>query len=253
MTALRARLSRAVAKVRDAFAHVYITHNVYVGQDPASVGRNLRALTRFRRPLAVALQESRRFHGPVRGYRLLAAQDKTLTRDDSYRHNQLLVRRRGVKVRKVVPLKVPDGDWTYDGNHKEARVFLRVVLEVRGRVEEVWVIHRCPLGPNPPRDLNVKVWRREHEFIVDQVTGVLRRHPGRKITLLADWNTSEGKNPHHPCSIESLAEELGARIHMVHIDGALQINGPRCRVERLDGFYGSDHHRPVVVKEAVRT
>jgi hypothetical protein len=52
--------------------------------------------------------------------------------------------------------------------------------------------------------------------------------------------------PEHPASLKSLRDRLDAQARILHIDGYMVINGLALHVEKLEGEFGSDAHRPVV-------
>jgi hypothetical protein len=223
----------------------YVTFNVWVGQLPAPLLRNLLTLVVFlRRPHGLFLQEAKRLQRPPRGYKLVQAGS-----GDEARSSAILVRRDG-HIRRTGFWTVPNGDWIWNGKEREPRTFVMVVVQFDKTIEHWINVHRTPRGPVPAIEKNQQAWAAEHRMLVKKVRRIQRRFPGRRIVLGGDWNSPFDWMPSHPKSIRSLADAIGAKVWMVHIDGFLILNGPLdAALRKLAGRYGSDAHRPVYLRE----
>jgi hypothetical protein len=82
------------------------------------------------------------------------------------------------------------------------------------------------------------------------VPSLAARWPGSVAVLGGDWNTRTGENPGHPCSLQSLYDDLRATNMVLRgIDGFITVGpGFLRQVEELDQRYGSDAHNPVTGK-----
>lgn len=205
---------------------------------------NLLALVTFLAlPRFVIVQEAKNVKGTILGYKAFRA-PANLAKSDDDRSTMFLVRR-GTRVVDEDWGAVPGGAWQYKDNKREPRVYGKLTLSLgrkkRPKLLDVYGIHRCPLGPLPPRPVNRTAWIAEHEMLVswgqndnDSLWG-------------ADWNTRENSNPDDAFSLKSLAADLKARMHLDGIDGFLTRGVKVLKLKKLNRKFGSDGHHPVVI------
>ena len=140
------------------------------------------------------------------------------------------------------------GEWIWNGNRKAPRVFPRVSFQHAGKTWDLTGIHRVPNGPKPQIDMNRAAWNAEHSLIEQWQTNIQERRPKHLRALFGDWNAGADEDPGYPYSIARLAKEIGCQTAMRHIDGALVDQRLEVReLQRLEGKYGSDGHRPVIM------
>lgn len=220
------------------------TWNAWVGQSEDDVLDQGGQLVRdIGMPAVVALQEVWRLGRPLPGYKRYAA-------DGGHPENastQLHVRR-GVKVLHEFYLRPGGPNWIgpKHGIVHPPRIFPGVTLKHGGEVWDVVAIHRVPGGPDARPEVNREAWRCEDRRLQSFADGRARRHPSRRLLLLADWNNGEADRS--PYSIRDLATRIGAEMGVIGVDGALaRGHDEPLEVKQLVNRYGSDNHRPVVV------
>jgi len=226
-----------------------VTFNAWVGQAFGPLIKNLvRLIAKLRKPHVIVLQEVWRhdLEDAIKGYTGYTGRPDQ-TRDDTYRSTVVLVRDDG-EVRRSTSWS-SGANWTWNGNSKAARVFVRVTVRFP-RIGVVDIIggHLIPGGPKPSIDLNEVGWRRDLDMLEHKVKGILDRHPRRLLVLAMDWNAGWGEMAAYSHSLKSFAKRIGAREGIIHIDGVMVVNGAVESVRRLKRKFGSDGHRPVVAR-----
>lgn len=218
-----------------------VTHNVWSGQSPKSVRDNLSRLVvdvaaRWdEKPHVLLLQEAKRFDGTLTGYVRVA-------HDGGHADNSNCV----MLVRADVGIRFPSREVTnsenwvvvsHDKTHPP-RVWPAPTLIYPPTVEwDVVDVHRVPA-----RGANDDAWAAEHQAIVDYAD---QRPDGRPLVLGGDWN-GKTDDP-RPLSITALAGQIDARVRVKGIDGFL-LRDCAGEAVKLPDKYGSDHHKPVVIK-----
>lgn len=224
-----------------------ITHNVWKGQPLDRVRDNVTRLAERFNPLAIFLQESSRdnVRWTAGGYVAFTGPDEGLGDN-----NRILVQQ-GAEVIASGHFRVPDGAWTWNGNDKPARVYPWVAVRWQGRVWVLVCVHRVPNGPQPSIGMNKNAWNAEHVGIIELKARLMDRWPNAVFAIGGDWNARMNDMPEYRYSMRSLQKSLdvpGKGEAVLHIDGFLVDNGEVTDAEKLDQKYGSDGHRPVVVK-----
>lgn len=225
-----------------------VTHNVWKGQPLDRVRDNVARLAKDTgQPLAIFLQESARDNTrwTIGGYVAYTGPDA-----GDGDNNRILVLD-DAEVLDSGHFRVPDGAWTWNGNDKPARVFVWVAVRWRGRVWVLVVVHRVPNGPVPLIHMNNEAWKAEHKGLVDLDDTLAKRWPNAVFAFGGDWNATMREMPDYRYSMRSLQKDLGVTGKgeaVIAIDGFLVRNGEVLDAEKLDEKYGSDGHRPVVVK-----
>jgi hypothetical protein len=227
-----------------------VTWNAWVGQLPSRMRRNLIVLTTLlRRPHVVVVQEAWRWDGTIPKYIRHAARDGLV--DDDTGQSTVIFVREDVPILHKGAQVVAGGEWVYDGNRKQPRVFPRVTVEWDRVVWDIIGIHRIPGGPTTPRPVNQPAWDAEHDLIREWVLDIVMRHPGRPVLLLGDWNTHPDEKGER--SLAALARQIDGTVVVIGIDGGILVNCTPHRLHKLTSTYGSDSHRPVVITaEATR-
>jgi hypothetical protein len=136
--------------------------------------------------------------------------------------------------------------WEWNGNEKPMRVFVFVIVRWQGQVYVLICVHRIPNGPKPAIDRNEAAWNAEHRALVNLVGDLRESASNATYVLGGDWNAGEHDMPEYQYSLASLAQDIAAKMFVLHIDGFLLINGRMVEVEKLDNKFGSDGHRPVM-------
>jgi hypothetical protein len=216
-----------------------------VGQNLDSLRENMNRLVRVtNEPLGVFLQESKRapVDWAIPGYKGHAA---GVSFGEDHDNCRILVRNE-VQILARGAEKVPGEPWEWNGNQKPTRVFPWLLVKWNGQVYLLICVHRIPNGPAPHIDANARGWVNEHWTLVRMVEEITRDHPGATAILGGDWNAQMSDMPEHPASLKSLRDRLDAQARILHIDGYMVINGLALHVEKLEGKFGSDAHRPVV-------
>jgi hypothetical protein len=193
-------------------------------------------------PLAIFLQEAQR-GGPdwtVPGY-----VGYTGPEAGDGDNNRILVKK-GVEVIDSGHVRVPGNGWEWNGNEKPMRVFVFVIVRWQGQVYVLICVHRIPNGPKPAIDRNEAAWNAEHRALVNLVGDLRESASNATYVLGGDWNAGEHDMPEYQYSLASLAQDIAAKMFVLHIDGFLLINGRMVEVEKLDNKFGSDGHRPVM-------
>lgn len=225
-----------------------VTHNVWKGQPLDRVRDNVTRLAKDAgQPLAIFLQESARDNTrwTIGGYVSYTGPDA-----GDGDNNRILVRD-DVEILDSGHIRVPDGAWTWNGNDKPARVFVWVAVRWRGRVWVLVCVHRAPNGPKPQINMNANAWIAEHKALLDLADRLKKRWPNATIAFGGDWNATMREMADYRYSMRSFQKALDIRGKgeaVLHIDGFLMWNGEVLDAEKLAKKYGSDSHRPVVVK-----
>ena len=220
-----------------------VSHNVWVGQRPRRLRKNLAALARDTgNPLGILTQEAMRLDRAIDGYRRLHAPLPAGHPDDL--DMQLLVRE---DVTIIAPRFVPAGGpwWTgpKHGRKHPPKLFLGATLEHESRRFDVLNVHRCWTGRGRR---NMASWRSEHETLTDWLLTRAARDDGtRPVYAIGDWNGNP-KDRGYAVTVGELAEDAGAKAAFRGIDGALAINGTVSRFYELEQRFGSDGHNPLV-------
>lgn len=215
-----------------------VSFNVWVGQEPEKLRRNLVELVddlTFERtgpPHILSLQEAKRYSGTIPGYERVAV-------DDGHPDDAgcvLLVRKRGVEIthRHVVRAEGPRWRGPKHGLMHEPKVFPGVTIVHDGQAWVVLGIHRIP-----NRAMNPEASYAETKAVVDWAT---TRKPGRPMAMVGDFNGSA-----NDADIIRLANATGTNVTLRGIDGALHRNVRVQSAVRISQQYGSDGHRPVVL------
>jgi hypothetical protein len=238
------RIRRARAK---AGLHV-VTFNVWQGQSVTSLKRNLlRMVKALGQPHIILLQEAHKWKsGSIKGYQAVRCWQNANDVDNA---NITLVRNDGKIVRRG-SRRVKGGQWTWNGNDKPARVFLRVVVSFAELGDTVWDVinvHRIPKGPDQNIEKNREAWAQEHKLIRRWVRGINRRRPNRVIIVGGDMNSRLSTEPQHPYSLATLVDQFPnpSYFAMKGIDGFFTVNGTPGFVFELHDKFGSDAHQPV--------
>jgi hypothetical protein len=233
-----------------------VTFNAWIGQDatddqdPRDLRDNLIRMINdasdalHARIAAACLQEVWDWEGTIPGYEAVRA-PRDLFRHAEAKSTQWLILERD-DFRPSFR-QVPGKGWIWNGNHKAPRVFPRVIQHHDGRNWDLTGVHRTPNGPDIHIPLNQESWRLEHDMLVRWQNEIAERRPNRPRALLGDMNAGAREKPGHPQSIANLADAIGARAAMRHIDGGLVAGAEIKRLQRLDGKYGSDGHHPVAM------
>lgn len=216
-----------------------VSANIYVGNKNPKL--NLIALVTYLLfPRFLIIQEAKNFKGSIPGYRAYRA-PRHLTNSNDYRSTIFLVRR-GTKVVEQDWQQVPKGQWQYHDNKREARVFGRITLALKRKRLDVYGVHRCPLGPIPPRPVNREAWIAEHNFLTDWYRSSVDSIFG------GDWNTRETSHPEDKFSLRALAKAVRSKTYVLGIDGFLTSRNLRVnKLRKLNRKFGSDAHHPVVI------
>lgn len=220
-----------------------VTANIYVGNKNPKL--NLIALvTMLMFPRFLILQEAKNFQGSIPGYKAYRA-PAHLAKSSDDRSTMFLVRR-GTRVVNEDWTSVPGGNWQFHENQREPRVYGKLTLAF-GRKKNrkqlnLFGVHRCPLGPKPPRPVNREAWIAEHQLLAQWGSDE------RDSVWGGDWNTRESSSPDDKYSIKSLAKDLLAQCHLDGIDGFLTRGLKVLSLRKLNRKFGSDAHHPVVIQ-----
>lgn len=232
------------------------TFNAWIGQDatdddgPRDLRDNVRRVVAdagdvLGAPLvALCLQEVWDWDGTIPGFIPIRARLEDFGAEG--RSTQWLIRD-DAEILHTGFRQVPGGDWTWNGNRKQPRVFPRVVIRWDRQVWDLVGVHRIPGGPEPAIDLNRTGWNAEHTMLDTWQARIADNRRGEVRALFGDWNAAEDERPGYPYSIASLAESVNAEAALRHIDGALVAGAGVRDLQRLENKYGSDGHHPVVM------
>lgn len=193
-------------------------------------------------PHVASLQEVWDWSGKVPGYRRVAASTTDFPHHEA-RGVQLLVRTKGVRLRRATARQVDGGVWIgpVHGRPHPPRVYPLVTVGHGGTVWDIIGVHRCPGGPNAERERNRQAWVDEHQLLIDWA----ERRPHGPLVMLGDHN-NRASDP-DPLSVSGLASRIGARLALERIDGAIARGVLGIGTETMPDAYGSDHH-PVRVQ-----
>jgi hypothetical protein len=230
-----------------------VTFNAWTGQTDRGLRDNLvnmvgdvAALQGGVKPHAVVLQEVWDWDGSIPGYDRYAADPADFPgrkgRDaDEVRSTTVLVRERGVDVRRADYIEVHGPDWRgpKHGLHHRPRVFpdLTLVVPDSGRPWDLLAGHRTPGGPRAGIKANRASWAAEDAEIADWFQ---RRGP--QVAGM-DWNNTGSDRG--PLTVHDLARRVGGKYLLAGIDGFMFVDA-RGHIHELPGRYGGDGHRPVV-------
>lgn len=222
-----------------------VTWNASVTQPMPELRANLSAMLHDSGAWVAALQEAKRLNVTVPGFHRIAAPARHPREGaDSC---QLLVRRGiGVVRRFVVNVQGPDWRGPHQGVMHDPRVFVGGVLSWHAVRFDVLCVHRVPGGHR----VNEEAYAAEHAAIVDWCRTRATQHPHRPRILLGDWNADARDS--RPMSPSKLAAQVGGRLVLRGIDGAILINCQPDNTRKLPRKYGSDTHRPVALTASVR-
>lgn len=201
-------------------------------------------------PHVISLQEVWDWGGTVPGYRRVEADRQRFPHHEA-RSTILLVRKRGVRLRRAGARQVDGGVWIgpVHGRPHPPRVFPRATIDADGARWDVLGIHRCPGGPDAQRERNRQAWADEHRLLVDWDEDFMANHPHRSMLMLGDHNNRATDD--HRLSVSGLASRIGGHLALERIDGAVVRDVMAARATTLPELYGSDHH-PVVVGVVAR-
>lgn len=222
-----------------------LTWNPHIGRADELTGVLGDLLSDTRWPHLVSLQEVWDWSGTVPGYRRVEA-DRVRFPHHEARGIILLVRKRGVRVRRTGARQVDGGVWIgpVHGRPHPPRVFPRASIRADGASWDFIGVHRCPGGPNALRDRNRQAWDDEHRLLVEWHEDFMASHPDRPLAFLGDHNDHEGDD--HKLSVSGLASRIGGMVALERIDGAVVRDVRSVTTTTIEDFYGSDH-RPVLV------
>lgn len=221
-----------------------VTFNVWVGQAPSQLRRNLIELANDTgRPHVIALQEAKRFGGTIPGY--CRIDSETFRREA--KSNVLLVRNADVTVHRYHEVAVQGPMWKgpKHGLEHPPRIFPGTTVEVDDQRWDVLDVHRTPGGPTSSVKSNRRAsWAAEDRDLESWLDSRWERHPERPALVVGDHNNRVFDR--NKLSISDLARRTECNLAVLGIDGALFRN---CTVKarKLDRLYGSDGHRPVVI------
>lgn len=219
-----------------------VTFNVWVGQKPDALRRNLIRLAEdLDRPDVMVLQEAGRFQGSIPGYERFEVESGRPEADSTI----LLIRRRGVDIRRDRSIEVDGPNWVgpKHGKIHQPRDYPGTSLHADCQTWDVLGVHRTPGGPS---SRNSGSWAAEHRELRKWCARLERNRPKRPAIIIGDQNDRRSND--EPRSISALAEEVGGHLVMRGIDGAILLNAKAIEVRELDSLYGSDVHHPVYMR-----
>lgn len=221
-----------------------VTFNVWVGQHPKRLRRNLRRLVRqLNHPHVIALQEAKRFRGTIPGYQRLAC---TEPQHEDDLDCVLLVRNDVAVIHpRIVRVDGPMWRGPKHGLAHAPKVFVGATLEHLGRRWDVLNVHRTWTGRGRH---NMASWNAEDTKLHSWLTHRAQRaNATRPVIALGDWNGGLADR-RYDATVARLAHDVDAQYAFSGIDGALAINVSDVSRRELDDLYGSDGHHPVSIR-----